>query len=912
MSAALDARDLPTDDIFGNYIPLSVLGEGGMGIVYLAEQTAPFSRMVALKVLKPGLMAAGVAERFERERQSLGRMDHPHIAAIYDAGASARGVPWFSMEYVEGSSITTHCDEANLDLAGRISLFLQVCAAVDHAHKRGILHRDIKPGNILVTVKEGQALVKVIDFGLARLQDWHVFARQQLTGTAQILGTPEYMSPEQAAGPEAAAGPCTDVYALGVMLYELLAGVLPFEEAQWGDRGIADVLRVICELEPPSLSRRFQNAGSRREAIARARGTHPRALQNELKGDLEAIVRKCLEKAPSRRYTSASMLVDDLQRYRNQQPVEARRGDRVYRTRKWVRRNRAKLMWSITPAALAAAGAIAIANRPQSAVAIASMVPYTATEGYEIMPSFSPDGKSIVYVWNGPQGDNYDLYLARSPGEPPRRLTTDLADDVSPAWSPDGASIAFLRGSKPNQSRLMLLDVTTGQERELTELHAWYTPHTRNLAWSPDGRWLAVLDNDAGRRFGFPRLYSPQSGETRRIMDLPDDAEYLHPAFSPDGRDLIFVRDDLQVNTTFVQHLTPDYRAAGAPVKIDTGQYGLYPAFLPQGDVLCQFEKEGQWRIWRRRATGGEMVPLEQFGDDVHSFAISRDGSRVAVVKRRLDADLLHYRMGGLRVENRPTTVASSTFDDYNPAISPDGGRVAFISNRSGRPQLWVAKTDGTDLRQLTFGDFVGRAPVWLADGRTIRFGTRAGRARRAFLVDAVSGRTTFERSDIFIESATADGRTLFFRKALGDQEKLYRSPAGSTRVPAAATGRPAFYTKFDTARGWIYYLDQPSGNATLWRTAMMGDRPDEAVEHDVSATGFGLASDGIYYLRQHTKKVYGAYFLSLSNRRTRLLFEIDKRPHLGVSASPDGRDLILAVLAREGTDIWVADVAHW
>ncbi|HBY64187.1 MAG TPA: hypothetical protein DEH78_30565, partial [Solibacterales bacterium] len=581
-SAALDSPGLAPAGSFGNYEPVAVLGEGGMGIVYLAEQTAPLQRTVALKVLKPGFATKAVVERFERERQSLARLDHPNIAAIFDAGANAEGLPFFVMEYVDGSAITAYSDERSLPIRERLSLFLQVLQALDHSHSRGIVHRDLKPGNILVTEQDGRPRAKVIDFGLARLQDWHTFGRAQLTGVAQIVGTPEYMSPEQAAGTEAAVDHRTDVYSLGLLLYEMLTGVLPFETSQWGEKGITEVLRVICESDTPEVVTRFSALGDDRAAIAGRRGCDPRTLTRVLSSDLGGIVAKAIEKDPSRRYATVGRMAADVDRYLHGEPVEARRSSPMRRLSRWMRRRRAPLATAAVAAALAATGGgVYFALRPAPALTVGSLIPFTAFEGFETSPSFSPDGKSLVYSWSGPTGENYDLYVAGSPGEPPRRLTKDPAQDVSPAWSPDGRQIAFLRGTAPTLSRLIILDVSSGEERDLAPMHAWYGPMTRNLSWSPDGKWLAVVDNPRGAGQGLIRLYAPATGEFRDVMIKPDRAEYLHPAFSHDGRTLAFTRDDIQSQMVMRLRLTPDYRPEGEPERVD--QQGMFPAWLPNG-----------------------------------------------------------------------------------------------------------------------------------------------------------------------------------------------------------------------------------------------------------------------------------------------------------------------------------------
>ena len=252
MAASADA-DVQTGDTFGNYEIICEIGEGGMGVVYLAVQTDPVHREVALKVLKPGLESASILRRFESERQTLALMQHPNIATLHDAGTSAQGRPYFVMEYLDGLPITVACDRRRSTLAERLALFVEVCRAVEHAHRKGVVHRDLKPPNVLVTERDGRLIPKVIDFGVAKAARIHLTGRTIATGFGELLGTPEYMSPEQASFDTDAIGPASDIYSLGVLLYELLTGVLPFDAARLRNLDVADAahtIRAECPRRP--------------------------------------------------------------------------------------------------------------------------------------------------------------------------------------------------------------------------------------------------------------------------------------------------------------------------------------------------------------------------------------------------------------------------------------------------------------------------------------------------------------------------------------------------------------------------------------------------------------------------------------------------------------------------------------
>jgi serine/threonine protein kinase len=449
--------------VIGPYKLMEQIGEGGMGLVFVAEQQHPVRRKVALKIIKPGMDTRQVIARFEAERQALALMDHPNIAKVYDGGttgaepdASARGParlayasgsagrPYFVMELVKGVPITEYCDQNQAPVRERLELFLDVCQAVQHAHQKGIIHRDIKPSNVLVMSQDGTPLVKVIDFGVAKAIGQQLTDKTIYTQFTQLIGTPLYMSPEQAGQSGIDVDTRTDIYALGVLLYELLTGTTPFDMERFKDASYEEIRRIIREEEPPKPSTRISTLGNVASTVSTQRRSDPKQLSRLVRGELDWIVMKALEKDRNRRYETANGFAMDVQRYLADEPVLACPPSAAYRLRKFVRRNKAGLVLVASVAAALLAGTIistwqairasnaeqkAQANFEKAREAVKRMLTRVAQEELVDVPWMEPVRKSLLED----ALQFYEQLLAEQSADPEIRLATAQAH-LSLAW----------------------------------------------------------------------------------------------------------------------------------------------------------------------------------------------------------------------------------------------------------------------------------------------------------------------------------------------------------------------------------------------------------------------------------------------------------------------------------------------
>jgi serine/threonine protein kinase/WD40 repeat protein len=525
--------------IIGPYKLMEKIGEGGMGLVFVAEQQHPVNRKVALKIIKPGMDTREVIARFEAERQALALMDHPHIARILDADTTESGRPYFVMELVKGIPITDFCDQNQLTPRERLGLFVGVCQAVQHAHGKGVIHRDLKPSNVLVTLHDGTPVAKVIDFGVAKAVGRRLTDRTVYTGFLQMVGTPLYMSPEQAAMGGLDIDTRCDVYALGVLLYELLTGTTPFDSQRLQKAAFDEVRRIIREEEPPKPSTRLTALGATLSAVSGKRKMEPNKLSALVKGDLDWIVMKALEKDRNRRYETASAFAADVRRFLNEEPIEARPPSAWYRFTKTARRHRAALATAAVVAAALVVGtvvstwqAVAALNAEARARLIADDLQVKKAEADKNALLANQRQQQVAAV---AKGLNLALYEADLELMPAAWEADDLAtfDQLLQREIP-GPDVGDVRGFEWhywNRQR-------HGERRSIPLAGGFHD--MQHPVFSSDGKHFAAVTRVDGR--GEVRIWDTATGQVQRtLLTIPDYRQPLaivppRLLFSPDGR----------------------------------------------------------------------------------------------------------------------------------------------------------------------------------------------------------------------------------------------------------------------------------------------------------------------------------------------------------------------------------------
>ncbi|MGO9037041.1 MAG: protein kinase domain-containing protein [Steroidobacteraceae bacterium] len=740
----LAATRLTAGQLFAQRFRLSrKLGEGGMGQVWLAEQIAPVRRLVALKLIGAGMYDEAVVQRFQAERQSLAIMEHPYIAKVFDAGTTPQGQPYFVMEYVPGLPITEYCDQRRLKIRDRLEVFIQACEGVQHAHQKAIIHRDLKPANILIVEVDGVAVPRIIDFGLAKAITPKRADEMLFTRFGQFIGTPGYMSPEQVDPNIRDVDTRTDVYSLGVILYVLLTGLLPFE-AQRPHKPALDVwLRQLREEEPPTMSAKLAADPGRAASAAAARSTEPKQLLGMLRGDLQWITSKSLERERERRYGLPSELIADLRRYLNHEPVEARPASAGYKLRKFIRRNRvaAVVAGVLCILALVASGSGLIALRKQheaefqAAQALQTQARLLTQAAAERLRDWDLTGAQdiILYVL---------MNSVFAPAHPPAAVgifqnvrVADLQVAVlsgheakvnSAAYSPDGSRVV----TASNDKTARIWDAHTGIE--LAELSG-HEDHVAFAAYSPDGTRIVTASDDKTAR-----VWDARTGHELTVLSGHLDT-VSSAAYSPDGARIVTASDDKTARIW-------DART-GALLRVLAGHGGYlyYAAFSPDGTRIVTASDDKTARIWDAR-TGAQLRTLSGHDGIVLSAAFSPDGTRIVTASDDKTARIWDARTGDQLI-----VLSGHENQVISAAYSPDGTRIVTASNdRTAR--IWDQRT-GARLAVLSGHFNYVNSAAFSPDGRHVVTASD-DKTARIWDTQAASQLAMFSGKGYFFESA--------------------------------------------------------------------------------------------------------------------------------------------------------------
>jgi eukaryotic-like serine/threonine-protein kinase len=868
------------------------IGEGAMGEVFKVRDLH-LGRLVALKALKPGLMTPSARERFFREARVAATLNHRNIVTIFDA-FTEDDVDFIAMELITGKTLAQLIAERSLSEDEALEFAQQIADALHAANRAGVVHRDLKPGNIMVTEDR---VVKVLDFGLAKLAISTEFSGADATTMVSfdsdqttpgtIVGTAAYMSPEQAEGKTVDAR--SDIFSFGAILYEMLTRRRAFQ----GETGVSTLVAILTK-QPAPLAE----------------------IAPGISEPLQSIVSRCLRKDVERRFQTAADLRaalrdvrDELGEVAQMPAAESRVGS--FR-RPWI-------LMAIAGIVLIATLAIILlynGRRNPPAEILARAVPVTAFRGNEANPSFSPDGSQIAFSWDGQAGDNSDIYVKLVGPGTPVRITHDPRPDICPSWSRDGRSIAFLRQLSDNEASLNVIPALGGRERTLLNLGLSYILGASQPAWSNDSKWLIISAAIPGRsQQGLARV-SVESGQLSWITE-PDTASGLNdvmPALAPNGRLLAFSRvGGGFITAAFVLPVSDSLATAGQPIALDQGGISaLNPEWL-NDDELIVATGGVQSTLWRLSVTPKVPVqPLVVPGTDVIQPAIQPAAHRLAYVSKTQDTNIWSVELANkTQTAKNPVQVIASTQSDVNPQVAPDGEHIAFSSNRSGKYEVWISGAGATDAYQLTtMGAGTTGSPRWSPSGREIAFDSNLGGRANIYVVNSEGGtprRLTQSAGANVVPCWSKDGKAIFFGSNRTGMFQIWKME-GDGNHPVMITKDGGFAPLLDVSGEFIYYAKSPALSSDVWKVPVSGGEERKIID-GIYRFSFALSPQGLYFVSapQFGKAAF-IRFLDFSTEKMTDVLPISDPADLGLGLSPDYRRLFFAKVDHSDSDIMLIE----
>ena len=798
-----------------HYKIVEKLGEGGMGAVYKAEDTK-LGRTVALKFLAAHLLQDDESRaRFIREAKAAAALDHPNICTVHEID-EADGHTFIAMAFVEGETLQEKIEAGPLKIDESLDIAIDVARGLAAAHFKGVVHRDIKSSNVIIAAAGPGAdpQAKLLDFGLALLAT----AGSRLTKEGTTLGTMAYMSPEQAQGAE--VDQRSDIWSLGVVLHEMVSGQLPFQGEY--EQGI--LYAVLNEQSEPLTG-----------------------LRTGVPKELERIAGKCLAKEPGSRYQHVDELLVDLRELQKERQSGESRVPASTIDDKPASRTGWYVAASAVVAALVVAGAAWLgvfepaSQLPQEPMQV---VPLTTYPGHEGGPSFSPDGAQVAFSWNGENQDNFDIYVKEIDSGTPLRLTSSPVPERYPVWSPDARQIAFLRRESSSEKfAVVLIPAIGGPEREVAEIgpfpgEGFLPPHYH--AWLPDGSGLVVADRSSSEEPFALFLLSTETGAKRRLTSPPAElGGDSGPAFSPDGRTLAFVRTArYMVADLYVLSLSGDLTPQEDPQRLtfENGEIN-WPVWMPDGRGIVfdsGFAAPGLWRV--SLSGSGRPERLAVASEVPLSAAVSQQGARLAYSSLAFDVNIRRMQVPDVESSpSSPTQFLSSTRSEFQPQYSPDGKRIAFVSNRTGVFGIWISDSDGSNPAPLYVQEgAISVPPHWSPDSRRIAFGSNPEGHQDIYVISTSGGgkplRLTADPADDMMPSWSRDGQWVYFRSSRSGRREIWKiSAAGGEAVQLTRNGGSVALESVDGR--FVYYTKENRPTTSLWRVPVDGGEESRVLE---------------------------------------------------------------------------------